>query len=89
MSQNVIEKIVEIVAESPHSAQSLLLFALYKTLDIPKGGHMYKLEKLREMTAENRQLAYGLMELMAEQKNSDEYWKAKLEEIEAAIRSNQ
>ena len=89
MSQNVVEKIIEVVTASPHSAQSLLLFALFKTLDIPQGGHMYKLEKLREMSAENRQLAYGLMELMSEQKNLDDYWKASLEKIEAAIRANQ
>lgn len=88
MSTDVLERVYEIIKAEPHSGQSLLLFALLKTLDIQKGGHMYLLGKLKEMTAENRQLAYGLMELMAENKINDENWQVKLQLIEAAIRNN-
>ena len=49
-----------------HSGQSLLLYALVKTLTIPQGGHMYLLTKLKEMNPDTRQLAYGLMERMAQ-----------------------
>lgn len=88
MSDEVLEKVFEIIKESPHSGQSLLLFALLKTLDIQKGGHMYMLSKLKEMTPENRQLAYGLMDMMAENKTLSENWQVKLQQIESAIRNN-
>lgn len=89
MSENVLESVYEIIKESPHSGQSLTLFALLKTLDIQKGGHMYLLSKLKDLTPENRQLAYGLMELMANNQTLSEDWQVKLQLIEAAIRSNQ
>ncbi|MDH5391682.1 MAG: hypothetical protein OEY11_00725 [Gammaproteobacteria bacterium] len=88
MRSDVLERVYEIIKAAPHSSQSLLLFALLKTLDIQKGGHMYLLSKLKDMTAENRQLAYGLMELMAENQTMSEDWQAKLQLIESAIRSN-
>lgn len=88
MSNEVLDRVYEIIKESPHSSQSLMLFALLKTLDIEKGGHMYTLAKLKDMTSESRQLAYGLMELMAANKIHDQNWQAKVELIETAIRSN-
>jgi len=88
MSDEVLENVYEVIKAAPHSGQSLLLFALLKTLDIQKGGHMYMLSKLKEMTPESRQLAYGLMELMADNKTLSEEWQVKLQLIEAAIRNN-
>lgn len=88
MSNEILDGVYEVIKESPHSSQSLLLFALMKTLDIEKGGHMYMLEKLKDMTPESRQLAYGLMELVASKQAHDEAWNQKLELIETAIRSN-
>ena len=88
MSNQVLENVYEIVKADPHSGQSLLLFALLKTLDIQKGGHMYMLSKLKEMSVESRQLAYGLMEMMAEGQTLSQDWQIKLQQIEAAIRSN-
>ena len=88
MTENVLESVFEIIKENPHAGQSLLLFALLKTLDIQKGGHMFLLSKLKELTPENRKLAYGLMELMAENKTMSEDWQATLQKIESAIRSN-
>ena len=88
MSDNVLESVYEIIKAAPHSGQSLLLFALMKTLDIQKGGHMYLLSKLKEMTPESRQLAYGLMELMVENQTLSEDWQVTLQKIESAIRSN-
>lgn len=88
MDNKVLDKVYDVIKQSPHSAQSLLLFALLKTLDIKKGGHMYLLEKLKDMTAESRQLAYELMELMASNQSHDDNWKQKIELIETAIRTN-
>lgn len=88
MSEKTLDSVLSIVKENPHSGQSLLLFALMKTLDIPKGGHMYMLAKLKEMLPETRQLAFGLMQLMAENKTQDDEWKSKVLEVEALIRGN-
>lgn len=54
------------IEDDPRSGQSLLLYALAKTLSIPQGGHSYLLTKLKEMNPDTRQLAYGMMELMAQ-----------------------
>lgn len=88
MSTEILDKVYEIIKAEPHSGQSLLLFALMKTLDMPKGGHMYMLGKLKEMTPESRELAFGLMSLMADGKTLDEDWKNKVQMIESAIRNN-
>ena len=89
MSNNVLEEVYAIIKESPHSGQSLLLFALMKTLDIQKGGHMFLLGKLKDMEPATRQLAYGLMELMCENKTLSEEWQVMLQKVESVIRSNQ
>lgn len=86
MAHEVLEKVTTLIKENPKSGQSLLLFALSKTLDIEKGGHMYMLAKLKEMTPENRQLAYGLMELMADNQIHDEDWRQQILAMETAIR---
>jgi len=88
MSDEILDKIYQTIKADPHAAQSLLLFALLKTLDIQKGGHMYMLSKLKEMSVESRQLAYGLMEMMAEGQTLSEHWQVTLQKIEAAIRNN-
>jgi hypothetical protein len=67
------------------SGQSLLLYALVKTLSIPQGGHNYLLTKLKEMNPDSRQLAYGLMELMAQGATATEEWKAAERNMDRAI----
>lgn len=67
------------------SGQSLLLYALVKTLSIPQAGHMYLLTKLKEMTPETRQLAYGLMELMAQGACHKEEWREAEQRMDKAI----
>ena len=67
------------------SGQSLLLYALVKTLTIPQGGHAYLLTKLKEMTPETRQLAYGLMELMAQGACHSNEWREAEARMDRAI----
>jgi hypothetical protein len=67
------------------SGQSLLLYALVKTLSIPQGGHSYLLTKLKEMNPDTRQLAYGLMELMAQGGTAKEEWKQAEQHMDKAI----
>lgn len=82
-----LEDIVKSIEASPRSGQALLLFALAKTLDVPKTGHMYMLKKLQEMDVDTRRLAYGLMELMALQGNQGDEWDKAISRIDTAIQS--
>ena len=68
MSETILDNVSQIICDDPRSGQSLLLFALFSTLNVEKTGHMYMLGKLKEMTPDSRQLAYGAMELMADNK---------------------
>ena len=86
MSDSILDKVTKLIVDDPRSGQSLLLFALTKTIDIEKGGHMYMLRKLKEFTPENRQLAYALMEMMANNETGDEVWQQAVNKMEEAIR---
>ena len=83
---SVLEKITQQIVNDPRSGQSLLLFALVATLNIEKTGHMYMLAKLKEFSAENRQLAYAVMELMANNEVGNDAWQQAYVKMEAAIR---
>jgi len=85
MTEDILEQVVKLIEASPRSGQALLLFALAKTLDVPKTGHMYMLKKLQEMEADTRHLAYGLMELMAQHGNQGDVWTQAITRMEAAI----
>ena len=82
-----LEDVVKSIEASPRSGQSLLLFALAKTLDVPKTGHMYMLKKLQEMDADTRGMAYGLMELTAQQGNQGDEWDKAISRMDTAIQS--
>lgn len=86
-TENTLEQVIEIIKISPHSSQALLLFGLIKTLDIEKGGHMYLLVKLKEMTEEVRPLAYQLMEMMASGQIHDDAWQQYVASVETIIRA--
>ena len=88
MAHEILDKVHNIVKESPHSGQALMLFALAKTLDVEKGGHMYTLGKLKDLTPENRQLAYALMEMMATDQTKTEEWQTQLNSMDAIIRGD-
>ncbi|VAX12229.1 hypothetical protein MNBD_GAMMA24-1398 [hydrothermal vent metagenome] len=86
MIDNVLEQVIALIEANPRSGQALLLYALCKTLDIEKSGHMYRLGKLVDMTPANRQLSYALMELMSLGENRGEAWDAALVRMDRAIR---
>ncbi len=85
MDMTPLEQTLAHIENDSRSGQSLLLYALVKTLTIPQGGHMYLLTKLKEMTPETRQLAYGLMELMAQGGTAQEAWKEAEQRMDKAI----
>lgn len=73
------------IQADPRSGQSLLLYAPIETLSIPQGGHAYLLTKLKEMNPDTRQLAYALMELMAQGGPAQQEWIAAVAQMDAAI----
>lgn len=79
---------VERIVNDPRSGQSLLLYALVKTLSIPQGGHSYLLTKLKEMNPDTRQLAYALMELMALGGAAQQSWAEAVSRMDRAIAGN-
>ncbi len=87
MIDEVLEQVTALIEANPRSGQALLLYALCKTLDIEKSGHMYMLKKLAELTAENRQFAYGLMEMMSTGENRGQIWDEALARMDSAIRA--
>ncbi|MFV2060901.1 MAG: hypothetical protein ACC653_09475 [Gammaproteobacteria bacterium] len=82
MNTELYTKITQQIKDDPKSGQSLLLFALIKTLDTPKGGHLYLLKKLSEFTPENRELVYALMEVTAKGENSGSEWSTMVATVE-------
>jgi len=86
MHQDILQTVVDIVKAEPHSGLSLNLYALVSTLKMEKSGYMYMLRKLRDLNAEQRQLAYGLMELMAQNGNHGEAWDAAVQAMDDAVR---
>ena len=86
MQDDVLENIVEIIEDDPHGGLSLNLYALVSTLKMENSGYMYMLRKLRDLSAEHRTLAYGLMELMAHDGNRGEVWEAAVQTMDRAVR---
>ena len=86
MQDDVLQQVVDIIKAGPHSGPGLNLFALISTLRMGNSGYMYMLRKLRDLSPEHRQLAYGLMELMAENGNQGEAWDAALQAMDEAVR---
>ncbi len=85
MDLTPLNQTLERVEADPRSGQSLLLYALMKTLSISQGGHSYLLTKLKEMEPDTRQLAYGLMELMAQGATAKEAWQLAEAKMDRAI----
>ncbi|VAW71948.1 hypothetical protein MNBD_GAMMA14-998 [hydrothermal vent metagenome] len=86
MQNNVLQQVVELIEASPHSGPGLNLYALISTLKMESSGYLYLLRKLRDLSPEHRQLAYGLMELMAEGGNQGEAWDAALQAMDRAVK---
>jgi hypothetical protein len=86
MSEDVLQQVVELIKAEPHGGASLNLYALVSTLRMEKSGCLYMLRKLRDLGPGQRQLAYGLMELMAEHGNQGHDWEQALAEMDEAVK---
>jgi len=77
---------VDLIEQAPESANALTLYALASTLEYERAGCLFKLIKLRDMDAEARRLAYGLMELVADETVADDAWQQAKARMDRAIR---
>lgn len=82
-----LEALVAEIAAAPDSAAALTLYALVSTLEFEQAGYLFKLVKLRDLSASQRQLAYRLMEMMAEGRNSGEDWRRAKAQLDALVRA--
>lgn len=83
---DALDELLEMIRADTHGAASLVLFALVKTLSAQQGQYLFLLNKLKDLNAEQRQLAYRLMEAMTAGANATPEWQAKVVEMETAIR---
>jgi len=81
-----LQQALAVIEQAPESAASLTLYALVNTLEYERAGCLFKLTKLRDLSPEHRPVAYGLMELMAEQEVGDERWAAAKARMDRAVR---
>ena len=82
-----LEALVAEIAAAPHSAAALTLYALACTLEFEQAGCLYKLVKLRDLSGAQRQLAYRLMELMAEGRNAGVDWRQAKTRMDALVQA--
>ena len=75
------------LSAAPHSAAALTLYSLVCTLEFERAGYLFKLIKLRDLTPAQRQLAYRLIELMAEGRNQGVEWESAKLQMDALVRA--
>lgn len=81
-----LEAALAVVLAAPQSAAGLTLYALISTLEHERAGCLFKLTKLRDLAPGHRELAYALMERMAEGRAGDAPWQAAKARMDAAVR---
>ena len=82
-----LREVLALVEAAPHCAASLTLYALVSTLEYEKAGCLFKLTKLRDLPPDGRQLAYRLMERLAEGPVGGDEWKAVKARMDELIRA--
>ncbi|MBU1191176.1 MAG: hypothetical protein KKA36_09250 [Gammaproteobacteria bacterium] len=83
---DALDELLDMIRANTHAAASLVLFALVKTLSAQQGQYLFLLNKLKDLDAPQRQLAYRLMEAMVAGNNTTSEWDAKIGQMEEAIR---
>ena len=82
-----LDAVIELIKKEPHSAPALTLYALISTLEFEKTGFLFKLDKLKDLNDEHRQIAYQLMELMVAGNNSGDAWDAAKQQMDELVRA--
>ena len=87
MQASVLEEVVAEIAAAPDGVAALTLYALVSTLEFEHAGYLFKLAKLRDLSADQRRLAYGLMELMVEKANASADWRSAKARMDDLVRA--
>jgi hypothetical protein len=83
---DALTRSVALIEQAPESANALTLYALANTLEYERAGWLFKLTKLRDLDAEARALAYGLMELAVTEGIGDDAWQQAKARMDRAVR---
>ncbi len=84
--QQTLQAIIDSIRESPQSGEALILYALMNTINYEQAGCLFKLNKLRDLSAEHRNLAYALMEVMVSGGNQGEVWRQAMLQMDELVR---
>lgn len=86
-TEQTLLSVSEVIEGDPHSATSLILYALLTTLAYEKSGCLFKLDKLRDLDQEHRQLAYQLIEIMARNENRSAVFDTVRQRLDDVVRN--
>ena len=87
MFPSPLKEIVDLIGAAPHSAPALTLYALVSTLEFEKAGCLFKLDKLKDLDAGQRQLAYQLMEMLVAGQVGHADWQMAKSRMDALVRA--
>jgi hypothetical protein len=86
MVEDTLNQAIARVAAAPRSVTGLTLYALVSTLEQERAGCLFKLVKLRDLPPEDRRIAYGLMEMLAEGRNRGPAWAVARSRLDELVR---
>ncbi|KXX64455.1 hypothetical protein [Marichromatium gracile] len=81
-----LEQALAAITAAPGSASALTLYALVCTLEQPRSGCLFRLDKLVDLEPVHRSIAYGLMETLATGGVATSEWRQLRAQIEAVVR---
>jgi hypothetical protein len=85
-SNDALAQTLAIIEAAPESAAALTLYALVNTLEYERAGRLFKLNKLQDLDAGQRAIAYGLMELSVVGSIGDDAWSQAKARMDHAVR---
>lgn len=85
---HTLQAVIECIQKSPQSGSALILYALMNTINYEQAGCLFKLNKLRDLSVEQRQLAYALMEVMVAGDNQGEEWVQAMLQMDELVRGS-
>jgi hypothetical protein len=85
---DTLGRVLQAIAAAPESSAALTLYALVSTMDHEQAGCLFKLVKLRDLSATQRELAYALIEMMAQGRNAGTDWRDAKRQMDELIRGS-
>ena len=83
----VLARIIAEIEQAPQGAAALTLYALVSTLEFERGGYLFKLAKLRNLSAAQRQLAYQLIDAVVDGADRGADWQGAKSRMDQLVRA--